>query len=67
MYIKSLVDFFPVFPTYHISKMTKILLLISPGGYYGMSEARGFSSFQHIFDPLFGGDLVSVLTIFTDT
>ena len=61
MYVNSLPGFLPIGTTYPLSNILKKLLLGYPGGYYGMSEARVVSSFNHILGPGFGSDLAQVL------
>ena len=61
VYMKILIEFFSIGPTYTIFKMRKQLWIGHPGGSYGMIKARVVASFQHILAPVFGGNLESVL------
>ena len=63
--MKSPIYFFPIGPTYPLSKIIKQLWLGSPRLSYVIIKERVVASFKHILDPVFGGDLASVLTNLT--
>ena len=64
-YMNSILEFFPIGPTYHISKMLKQPQLSFSVGSYSMSEAGIVDSFQHILDLEFGGDMAPVIKFLT--
>ena len=63
--MKILLDFFAVVPIHPLNNIIKKIRLGSPGLSYGKGESRVVASFQHIMDPIFGGDLASFLKILT--